>query len=125
MSFIFDGMSSWSTVVPVGGHVKDFSNPLKTHIQGCISHAGNDTMFYWSLPNLTVCLECRFLISILVMYSFFFRFYLQTGAAFQIHCIHAEIQRLIDSKKPLPKKIYIQVGFLLLLIYRCPTFSSY
>ena len=55
VSLIFDGMSSFSTVLPVGGHAKEFSTPLKTHIQGCISHAGNETTFYWSLPNVMVC----------------------------------------------------------------------
>lgn len=88
-SFIFDGMSSYSTHLPIGGHAKEFATPLKTHIQGCIAHAGNETTFYWSLPNLMV------------------------GASFQIHCLHAELQRVMDdfekTGKPLPKKIYIQV----------------
>ena len=129
ISLIFDGMSSFSTVVPIGGHAKEFSNPLKTHIQGCISHAGNETTFYWSLPNVMVCFlgRCLMIRYCHVLISSFLLFIAcyQTGAAFQIHCVHAEIQRYIDAGKALPEKIYIQVGFLLLLTYHCFSSTSY
>ena len=53
-SVIFDGMSSYSTHIPIGGHAKEFTPPFRTHLQGCISHAGNETTMYWSFPNVMV-----------------------------------------------------------------------
>ena len=84
ISFIFDGMSSSSTALPNLASLNQWSIPFKTHLQGCIAH-GRHTSFYWSYPNL------------------------MTGASFMIHCILCEIEKIIKSEAPLPRRLYIQI----------------
>lgn len=84
LSLILDGMTSSSTNLPNLANQCQFPNPFETHLQGCIAH-GSHTTFYWSFKNL------------------------MTGASFMIYCILCEIRKIIDSGKPLPKKIYAQI----------------
>ena len=84
-SIILDGMSSYSTHVPIGGNSREYNPSFGTHIQGCISHGGNETTLYWSFPNL------------------------MTGASFMIDVLHREFDRLLKAGNPKPEKVYIQV----------------
>jgi hypothetical protein len=84
-SFIFDGMSSSSTQLPYLGNSAQFGSGFATHLQGCISHAGNETTFYWTYPNV------------------------MTGSSFMIHCIFTAIEKALADGKDLPDKVYIQI----------------
>ena len=84
-SVIFDGMSSYSTHIPIGANTREFKPPFKTHIQGCIFHGTNETTLYWTFPNL------------------------MTGASFMIDVLFRELDRCLKAGKPLPEKLYIQV----------------
>ena len=88
-SFIIDGMSSYSTQLPIQGHAAQMSKKFETHIEGCIFHTQHETTFYWSYPNV----HC--------------------GASLIIHCMFLEIehrmQDVIAGKIPMPTKIYVQI----------------
>lgn len=85
-SIIVDGMSSHSTHIPIGANTREFTPPFNTHIEGCISHGGNETTLYWSFPNV------------------------MTGASFLIDVLYREFERCLQDGKPLPDKVYIQVS---------------
>jgi len=89
VSYIFDGMSKDKTRLPIMGNETSLEAEFSNNVIGCISHHDQKTRFYCSFGSV------------------------QTGASLMIHCIHSEIERLIDERQkanePMPEKIYLQI----------------
>ena len=89
VSFIFDAMSKDKTRLPIMGNEASLDHQFTNNTMGCISHVDKETRFYTSYGSV------------------------QTGASLMIHCIHLEVERLIDKRKAageaLPTKIYLQI----------------
>lgn len=89
VSYIFDAMSKDKTRLPIMGNEAALDQEFTNNVMGCISHADSKTRFYCSFGSV------------------------QTGASLMIHCIHLEIERLIEERKlaneAMPEKIYLQI----------------
>jgi hypothetical protein len=85
-SFIFDSMSKFKTKLPILSNVTGMSASFENNVMGCIFHNGPHTQLYISGPSV------------------------KSGASYMIHCVHAEIKRLIeDEGMTPPDKIYIEI----------------
>ena len=72
LSFIIDGMSKWSTRLPILAHTATFSPQFPQHVMGVIAHCGDQTRYYVHYPNV------------------------KAGASFTIHCIHSEVRSMVQ-----------------------------
>ena len=89
VSFIFDGMSKFRSRLPILGNQSKLDTEFNNNIMGCIAHVGRETRFYESFASVS------------------------PGASYMIHCIHTEINRLVENNlnlgTPMPTKIYLQI----------------
>ena len=82
-SLIFDKMSAFKSVVPRSDQ-ESFTETFDMMLMGCISHRKREKRFYLGYPTVG------------------------SGVNFMIHCVQAEVKRMMDEGRR-PTKLFIEI----------------